>query len=333
MIRAPSSLRRSANALSQSVIAAGPGDTTGASSPMPIKGKRGIKDSPTLILFVLPALVLFVGLYLVPAFNTLRYSVTEWDGFMPAQFVGVDNYTRLATNDSVFVEALGNNLEFMLWVVIFQTGFGFLFAMLLLRNTRTSIALRTLFFFPTILSSVSVAMIWLFLLDPNVGFINTSLASLGITDAPEQGPNWLGSETTALYALVFVQVWFHFGQMMVIYVAGLQQIPQELYEAARVDGANGWQVFLSVTWPMAIPTTGVVVAYTTIQTFRAFDLVYATTQGGPSGSTEILATIIYRTGMNDFRVGYAAAQSVIFIIVIFLVTWLQRRILRTQYQV
>jgi raffinose/stachyose/melibiose transport system permease protein len=118
---------------------------------------------------------------------------------------------------------------------------------------------------------------------------------------------------------------------MVVYIAGLQQIPQELYEAAEVDGATRWQQFKSVTWPMALPTTAVVMAYTTIQSFRAFDLIYAMTQGGPNNSSSILVTLIYLTAFNEYRFGYAATQSIYLIIFILVLTAVQRRVLRTRY--
>jgi raffinose/stachyose/melibiose transport system permease protein len=276
----------------------------------------------------LPALSLYVFLFLIPVLNNLRYALTKWDGIEAPEFVGLDNFKKLATDDDLATKVLGNNIEFMFWVVIFQTGFALLFATYLVKNTRSTLFFRTLFFFPTILSSVSVAMIWLFLYDPNYGAINTTFKKIGL-DA--FALNWLGSENSALYAIIFVQVWFHTGQMMVIYIAGLQQIPAELYEAANVDGASRWQQFKSVTWPMALPTSAVVVAYTTIQSFRAFDLVYATTQGGPNNETSILTTMIFQTAFNEFRFGYAASQSIIMVIMIFLITGLQKRILRTRY--
>jgi raffinose/stachyose/melibiose transport system permease protein len=126
-------------------------------------------------------------------------------------------------------------------------------------------------------------------------------------------------------------VWFHTGQMVVIYVAGLQQIPAELYEAAEVDGASRWQQFKNITWPMALPTTAVVVAYTTIQSFRAFDLVYAMTQGGPNNASDVLVTLIYNTAFASFKFGYASAQSVLLVVTVLLITWLQRRTLRVNY--
>jgi raffinose/stachyose/melibiose transport system permease protein len=285
-------------------------------------------DRATLFAMSVPAFLLYAFLYLYPALNNLRFSTTRWDGIVEPEFVGLRNFSNLMTNDDLFFKVMGNNIRFTLLVVIFQTGFSLLFAILLLKNSRGNVFLRTLYFFPTILSSVSVAMIWLFLYDPNWGAINIFFNKIGLEAF---ALNWLGSETSALYAIVFSQVWFHTGQMMVIYIAGLQQIPAELYEAAEVDGANRWQQFRSVTWPMALPTTAVVIAYTTIQSFRAFDLIYTMTLGGPNNSTNIFSTLIYLTAFNEFRFGYAAAQTIFMVLMILFLTWLQRRILRTKY--
>jgi raffinose/stachyose/melibiose transport system permease protein len=168
-------------------------------------------------------------------------------------------------------------------------------------------------------------MIWLFMYDPNFGSVNLFFNKIGLENF---ALNWLGDESSALYAIAFSQVWFHTGQMMVIYIAGLQQIPQELYEAAEMDGATRWQQFKNVTWPMSIPTTLVVMAYTTIQSFRAFDLIFSMTQGGPNNSSSIFAVMIYQTVFSELRIGYAAAQSIFFVIVLVLITFLQRRVLR-----
>lgn len=274
----------------------------------------------------LPATLVYAALYLYPAITNFKYALTRWDGIEPAKFVGLHNFTNMLTNDDLFFKVLGNNVRFSLLVVTFQTAFSLLFAIYLSKNTRTSIFLRTLYFFPTILSSVSVAMIWLFLYDPNFGAINVGLKKVGLNSF---ALNWLGGENSALYAIAITAIWFHTGQMMVIYIAGLQQIPAELYEAAEVDGASRWQQFRFVTWPMALPTTAVVIAYTTIQSFKAFDLVYAMTQGGPNNSSSILATLVYLTAFNEFRFGYAAAQSILMILTIAILTWVQRRVIRT----
>ena len=277
----------------------------------------------------LPAAIIFAGFYIVPFIANLRYSLTRWDRITEPEFVGFRNFVNLLTNDDLFYKVLGNNLRFTFLVVLFQTLFSLIFAIFLVKNTKTNIALRTLFFFPTILSSVSVGMIWLFMYDPNFGAINLFFTRLGLEGF---ALNWLGSESSALYAITFTQVWFHTGQMMVIYIAGLQQIPQELYEASEMDGASRWQQFRNVTWPMSIPTTIVVMAYTTIQSFRAFDLIFAMTQGGPNNSSNIFAVLIYQTVFSELRIGYAATQSIFFIIVLVFVTLLQRKFLNSRYE-
>jgi raffinose/stachyose/melibiose transport system permease protein len=277
----------------------------------------------------LPAAIIFTLFYFVPFIANLRYSLTKWDRITDPEFVGIRNFVNLLTNDDLFYQVLGNNLKFTFLVVVFQTVFSLIFALFLIKNTRANIALRTLFFFPTILSSVSVGMIWLFMYDPNFGAINLFFNKLGLESF---ALNWLGSEGSALYAIAFTQVWFHTGQMMVIYIAGLQQIPQELYEAADMDGATRWQQFRYVTWPMSIPTTIVVMAYTTIQSFRAFDLIFSMTQGGPGNSTNIFAVLIYQTIFSELRIGYAAAQSIFFILVLVFITFLQRRFLNNRYE-
>jgi raffinose/stachyose/melibiose transport system permease protein len=278
-----------------------------------------------------PALTLFLAFYLYPALQNLQFATRRWDGISEPENVGFRNFTNLLTNDDLFYKTLGNNIEFTFLVVLFQTTLALLFAVFLVKNTKTNIALRTLYFFPTILSSVSVGMIWLFLYDPNFGALNLFFNKVGLTSF---ALNWLGSESSALYAIAFTQVWFHTGQMMVVYIAGLQQIPKELYEAAEVDGASRWKQFTKITWPMALPTTLVVMAYTTIQSFRAFDLIMVMTNStaGPNNSTSIFSTLVYFTLFNELRLGYAAAQTIFMVATMLLITWLQRRAFKGRYE-
>ena len=278
-----------------------------------------------------PALFLFLAFYLYPALQNLQFATRRWDGITEPENVGFRNFTNLLTNDDLFYKTLGNNIEFTFLVVAFQTSLALIFAVYLVKNTKTNIALRTLYFFPTILSSVSVGMIWLFLYDPNFGAINLFFTKVGL---PSFALNWLGSESSALYAIAFTQVWFHTGQMMVVYIAGLQQIPKELYEAAEVDGASRWKQFTKITWPMAMPTTLVVMAYTTIQSFRAFDLIMVMTNStaGPNNSTSIFSTLVYFTLFNELRLGYAAAQTIFMVATMLLITWLQRRAFKGRYE-
>lgn len=297
----------------------------GAGVVAPARKSRRKHEKRILIWMALPAFLVYASLYLYPALSNLLYATQKWDGITQPEFTGLRNITYLLTEDDLFRKALGNNLRFMLVVVIFQTAFALIFATFLLKNSKTNIFLRIVFFFPTILSSVSVGIIWTFLYDPNYGSITAFLKGIGMG---AHAPLWLGNERITLYSIALTQVWFHTGQMIVIYVAGLQQIPKELYEAAEVDGATRWQQFKGITWPMALPTTAVVVAYTTIQTFKAFDLIFAMTGGGPSYASEILVTQIYNTAFVSQKFGYASAQSVVLVVLVLFITWLQRKTLR-----
>lgn len=286
-----------------------------------------MRISKSIYLFFLPGLVLYSLFFLYPTISALFYSFTDWDGLSAAfQFVGIDNYTRAFTGDSIFQKTIGNNLKFMLTVVVFQTLVALAFALIVIKNTKTNVFLRALYFFPTILSSVSVAFIWAFIYDPSMGILNQVLGLVGLDFLAQ---NWLGNSNIAIYSLAVTQVWFHAGQMLIIFVAGLQAIPEELYEVAKIEGASKWQTFKSVTWPLLAPSATIVVAYTTIQSFKAFDLVFAMTGGGPNNSTEIIATYIYDVAFKSYQFGYASSISIIFMAIIALITYLQFKALRS----
>jgi len=285
--------------------------------------RAGRRTAPALYLFPVPALIIYVAFFVIPTLQTFQYSITNWDGYSAVfDYVGLKNFGRALTGDSLFTNALLNNMKFMGVVVVGQTAVALTMAVLLMKNTKTNVFLRALYFFPTILSSVSVGFIWKFVYDPNYGVINSILGSVGV-----QGPGFLGDATTAIYWLAVTQIWFHAGMMIVIFVAGLQAIPAELYEAAEVDGAGPWKRFTSITWPLIAPAMSIVVAYTTIQSFKAFDVVLSISGNPPSRALDILSTRIYSTFANS-QFGYAAAESVLFIIFILVAVFVLRRFLR-----
>lgn len=309
--------------MSTTLTSARPPEAPTGPTPERRRGRRSpVAAHPALWLFPVPALILYVTFFVIPTIQGVVYSVTDWDGFSPtAQFVGLDNFVTIFTNDDLFRNALGNNLKFMLVVVVFQTLFSLALAVFLTKNSKSSVALRSIFFFPTILSSVSVAFIWKFVYDPNFGLVNSVLAAVGLDRFQSA---FLGNDAQAIYWVALTQVWFHVGQMMIIYIAGLQQIPQELYESAQTDGASRWQQFRHVTLPMVAPATAVVMAYTTVQSFKAFDLILGLGGNPPKGSLDILSTRIY-SGFANSQFGYAAAESLVFMALIAAITWIQRR--------
>jgi raffinose/stachyose/melibiose transport system permease protein len=287
--------------------------------------RRSLHDNNAVALFALPALFLYGLFFFVPAIQTLYYSFFNWEGpgTSPA-FVDIENYKTKLFDDTTFRGSVTTTLKFMLVVVVFQTLISLAFSTRLVRNTKTTKFLRSLYFFPTILSAAAVAFIWNFIYDPSNGLISSILAKLNV----DYRPALLASPKTALWFLAVVQVWFHVGQMMVIFVAGLQGIPKDYLEAASIDGASRWQTFRKVTWPLLAPATGIVVAYTTLQSFRAFDLVYVMTQGGPANATRVLGYHIVSTAREAHQYGEAATESVLFMLMIAIVTFLLRRGLR-----
>ncbi|WAH38376.1 carbohydrate ABC transporter permease [Alicyclobacillus dauci] len=285
-----------------------------------------MKTKKSIYLFMIPGGLLFLVFFAVPTIYGLSLSFTNWDGLSNGfKWVGFSNYVNLFTNDTTFHQAVGNTLKFVVSVVIIQSFFSLVFALILLRNTKVNVFLRTLYFFPTILASVSVAFIWTFIYDPNIGILNAVLKIVGLGHLAHA---WIGDPTMVIYSLAMAEIWAHTGQLLIIYLAGLQQIPVEMNEVARIEGASRWQIFWKVTWPLLTPATTIVVAYTTIQSFRAFDLVYAMTNGGPGSSSEILATYIYHQAFQYNHVGYASAVAMIFMVVIAIITMLQFGILR-----
>ncbi|GAB6926258.1 sugar ABC transporter permease [Paenibacillus sp. JCM 10914] len=279
-----------------------------------------------LIPFILPGVLLYAVLFLYPTITALYYSFTNWDGLSPSyQYVGIDNY-KLLKDDIIFGKSLMNNLKFMLFVVIVQTVVSLLLALQINKKSKVNVMLRALYFVPTILSSVSVGFIWSFIYDPSTGALNQLLTMMGLESWTQ---NWIGNASLAIFSIAAVQAWAHIGQMVVLFVAGLQAIPPELIEAARLDGATKVGLFLRVTWPLLAPAAAIVVSYTTIQSFKAFDLVFTMTGGGPAYSTEIISTYIYNSAFMNYAFGKAATASVFFLILISIITFLQFKLLRT----
>jgi raffinose/stachyose/melibiose transport system permease protein len=288
-------------------------------------GRGATRTHWALYLFPVPALALVVAFLIIPIIQSFQYAVTDWNGYSSTfKNVGLDNFIHAIFNDSLFQNSLVNTLKFTLVVVIVQTLLSLLLAVLLVKQSRLNIVLRSLFFFPTILSSVAVGFIWAFIYDPTFGLAHGMLHAVGLGSL---SGSYLGDPQTAIYWVAMAQIWFHAGQLMVVFIAGLQLVPQELYEAAEVDGAGKWVRFRSITWPMIAPATTIVVAYTTIQCFKAFDLILGIAGNPPSPGLDILSTRIYTSFANS-QFGFASAESIIFMVVIAIVVLLQRWVLR-----
>jgi multiple sugar transport system permease protein len=272
---------------------------------------------------LLPAGVLILTFLLVPigltfllAFTNARLISPE-----PAHFIGVDNFVNLFS-DSTFWASLRNTILFTVVIVPLQSGLALGLAVLVNTKTRGTNFFRTVYFLPVVTSIVVVSMLWLFLYQPN-GLINAALAKFGIL-----GPDWLGNPRTALLALILMSAWQAMGFHMIVWLSGLQTIPGDLYEAAALDGATPWQQFANVTWPGLRQTRTFILITITIAAFGLFSQVNIMTQGGPLNATSTLVFQAVRSGFQQQQTGYAAAISLVFFVLVLVVSLIQRYLTR-----
>lgn len=254
-------------------------------------------------LFILPILLIHMIVVIGPSLAAVYYSLTDWSGMGSANFIGLENFRQFIFEDKSYRKALGNNLQ---WLVFFNTA-PFVLALstayLLAQIRRGGMFFRTVLFIPYVLPSVISATIWRNLLSPRLG-IGAQLAKIGI---PGLDMAFLGNSQTALWAIAFVDNWHFWGFLMVLFLAAMQNIPPDLYDAAKIDGANRWQEFRHITIPGIRPTLAFMLMMVSIWSFLAFEYIWILTQGGPAGSSEMLAVLVYKQAFNRFEAGYAAA--------------------------
>jgi len=267
--------------------------------------------------FILPNFLGFAILTLTPVVILFYMSMTSWNVFGAAQWIGFDNYERLL-QDRSFHKALGNTLYYAAIHIPLTLVASLGLALLLNRKLRGVAFFRTVAFFPYITSVVAIAVVWNMLLSPETGPVNQILGWFGI-----DGPGWTTSSTWAMPAIILVSVWREMGYYMLLFLAGLQTVPAQLYEAARLDGANAWQRFTNVTLPGLRPTTFFVTVMLTIASFKVLDLVLVMTNGGPGQSTLVLSQYIFNKGFVENQFGYASSVAVALFLICIVVTIVQ----------
>ncbi|WP_159619250.1 carbohydrate ABC transporter permease [Ruania rhizosphaerae] len=283
-------------------------DAPAAPAPPPRRNRSRLTLRNTFIgwTFILPNFIGFAVLTLVPVITLFYLAFTSWNAFGQANWIGLENFQRLLT-DGTFHTALINTGYYAVLHIPLTLAVSLGLALLLNHKMRGIAFFRTVAFFPYITSIVAIAVVWNMLFSPDSGPINQFLMALGI-DNP---PGWTTSATWSMPAVVLTSVWREMGYYMLLFLAGLQAIPRELYEAARVDGAHAIQRFWNVTVPSLRPTTFFVTVILTIQSFKVLDLILVMTDGGPGTSTLVLAQYIYRKGFEENDFGYASAVAVV----------------------
>ena len=298
-----------------------------------VAGRRGrrlnLKQREALTgwLFVSPALIGF-GIFTFGAIlYSLYLSFTDYDMFGTPEWVGLENYIKAFTNDEYFYQYFGNTFYFAIVLVPVVLVISLFLAILINKKVgKLTKAYRVALFLPSITSTVAVSMVWLWIFNPDMGILNNFLTAIGFHNPPM----WLSDPEWSKPALIIMRVWQMSGYYMLLFLAGLQTIPETLYEAAEVDGASSWQRFTRITVPMLSNTTFVVVILLIIESFNMLESIFVMTEGGPLGSTSTIMYYIYEQGFMSYNMGYASALAWIFFALILVFTLIQFRFRREQ---
>jgi ABC-type sugar transport system permease subunit len=291
-----------------------------------------IKDTLENYGFVFPAVAIFVIFYIIPFVWVVQLGLYDWDGILPTKtFVGLSNFKEIIFGDKIWWQSMWQAGYITFIALTFQNALAFLLAWACDREIRMKNFYRLIFFIPPVLSEVVVGLVWQWILDGNYGLLNSWLTHLGLANLAR---NWLSDPNTALTTVAIVHSWKGFGWGFLIFLAGLQTIPRELYEAARVDGANAWQSFRKVTIPLMIPVAVLVAILTILGTMQAFVLIIAMTGGGPAYHTQVPVLRILASMRGSSRFGYACAQGITFGLILVIISFIQYRFSKKarQYQ-
>ncbi|WP_456283076.1 carbohydrate ABC transporter permease [Bacillus sp. JZ34] len=299
-----------------------------AGTAFPLKkipaNKIGWRDNVLAYTFLGPSLLILSVFLVIPSIMAVYYAFTDYYLLTPdmRKFVGFDNFIKLF-KDPIFLKSLSNTLKFVVLVIPLQIGAALGLALLLNKKRKANTFFKVAYFSPVVMSLVVISVLWLYLLNPNEGMINNVLTHVGLPPQP-----FLTSPEQAIFTIVFVSVWQGAGFQMLIFLAGLQNIPGDVYEAAQLDGMNKWQRFIYITLPLLKPTSIFIFITTLISAFKLLVQPMVMTQGGPVNSTMTVVYYIYQTGFTDRMVGYASSIALLFGTIIGLVTLAQRKLVK-----
>ena len=271
-------------------------------------------------LCLLPNFLGFAVFTVIPVIMGFVISLTNYQGFLGYKFVGFSNYITMF-KDTLFLSALKNNIIYAILVVPLTLIASLLLALVLNQGVKFDGFFKTVFFFPNLTSMVAIGCVALMIFEPTGGIVNQMLHFMGV--ASKNLPKWFNATSTALLTVVIVVVWKTAGYYMIIFLGGLKNIPNHLYEAAEIDGANKWQCFWNVTWPMLSPTTFMVAILCFISSFQVFDIIQITTNGGPGRATSVLVYRVYKEAFQNWKMGYASAIAYFLFLIIFVITIIQ----------
>jgi len=278
-----------------------------------------MSNKSVIALYVIPSLLLILALIYMPILLTGYYGLMKWDGVGKMSFIGLHNYTELIRDELFwnsakhsFLLAIFSTLSLVVYLIV---------ALVLSAQIRGANTFRKIYLIPMLLSSVAIAQLWLKIFHPTNGVLNHILASLGIEHTPE----WLSNPSIVLYAIFIPILWQYAGFYILIYYAALKNVPSSLIESARIDGASPWRIALSIRIPLIAEVMKVTVVLAVVGSLKYFDLIYVMTGGGPNGSSEVMASYMYRKAFKEYDFGYASAIGFFLLLICLVMTWLIRR--------
>ena len=293
--------------------------TTLSNSKKQRKRNLARREAITFYLCISPWLIGLVLFVLGPMIASAFFSLTRWDLLSAPKFIGLDNYEKLLTRDPLFWQALKVTAIYTLFYVPLDLAGGLALALLVNQKVRGISVFRTFFYLPSVLAGVAFVVLWMWIFNPEAGLINSLLRLVGI-----QGPRWLADPATALPALLIMSLW-GMGRSMIIFLAGLQGIPDELYDAAAIDGAGTWQKTRHVTLPLLTPTIFFNLVLGIIYTLQSFEASFVVTEGGPAYATWFFGLHIWKHAFDYWNMGYACALAWFFAVIIVAATVVQQR--------
>ncbi|WP_019913725.1 carbohydrate ABC transporter permease [Paenibacillus sp. HW567] len=286
--------------------------------------EKALSSKKMLTLFLLPGLLLFLVFYFVPIVMTGYYSLQKWDGINPMTYIGLDNYVQMFTEDKSFWKAVWNSLAFIGAGVCIQLPLSFALALLVSRKVKGRKWFRNIYFFPVVMSTTMVSLLWVKIYDPNIGMLNALLEAAGLGSLAQA---WLGDTGTALLSVLIVTTWHYVGYNMLMLFAGIQGIPEQYYEAAKLDGATGWKAVRHITLPLLADVMRICVVLNVIYALKTFESVYVMTNGGPLDSTTMIALKMFQEAFLKQNFGYGSALAVFMVLECLVIAWVLNKVL------
>jgi raffinose/stachyose/melibiose transport system permease protein len=286
-----------------------------------------LRNKKTIFLFLLPALVIYIAVVILPILDSTLNSFYKWNLVDAKKFVGIDNFVRLFTQDDIFKTGLKNTFLLMFLSLIIQTPLAIALAIALSGKVKGGRYFKTVYFIPNILASVAVGLLWSFIYNPDFGIINRLLEGIGLE---KYAGLWLADEKTVLGSIIIVICWQFIGYHMIIYLAAVENIPQGLHEIATIDGANSWKRVWYIILPLIKPMIAIDTVLMATGSLRFFDLIYVMSNGGPNHSSEVLALYMYYKSFRDMQYGYGSSVAVVLLALCLLVAFLLGKIFRSE---